>query len=163
MKHPTTDPRAEDNIIFLSDAQKADLKEAFELFDHEGVGLIANKDLKIAIRALGFEPTKEEVDAMIATVDTEGAGMLSYGNFLDVMTKKMSEKDEHEEIMKAFKLFDDDQKNAISFKNLKRVSTELGENLTDEELHEMIREADLSGDGKVTANEFVKIMKRTNI
>ena len=62
------------------------------------------------------------------------AGQIDFNDFLTMMTLKMSEKDSKEEILKAFRLFDDDETGKISFKNLKRVAKELGENLTDEEL-----------------------------
>ncbi|KAB0376565.1 hypothetical protein FD755_011009 [Muntiacus reevesi] len=64
------------------------------------------------------------------------------------MTQKMSEKDTKEEILKAFKLFDDDETGKISFKNLKRVAKEL---------------ADRDGDGEVNEQEFLRIMKKTSL
>jgi centrin-1 len=75
---------------------------------------------------------------MIAEIDKDGSGKLSYNDFLSLMSIKMAEKDTKEEILKAFRLFDDDDTGTISFKNLKRVAKELGENLTDEELQEMM-------------------------
>ena len=51
----------------------------------------------------------------------------------------------------------------ISFKNLKRVAKELGEKLTDEELQEMIDEADRDNDGEINQDEFLRIMKKTNL
>ena len=51
----------------------------------------------------------------------------------------------------------------ISYKNLKRVAKELGENLTDEELQEMIDEADRDGDGEINQDEFLRIMKKSNL
>ncbi len=74
-----------------------------------------------------------------------------------------SEKDSKEEILKAFRLFDDDETGKITFKNLKRVAKELGENMTDEELQEMIDEADRDGDGEIDESEFLRIMKKTSL
>ena len=37
-------------------------------------GSIDAKELKVAMRALGFEPKKEEIQKMIADVDDDGSG-----------------------------------------------------------------------------------------
>ncbi|NXN89883.1 CETN2 protein, partial [Bombycilla garrulus] len=151
-------PKAE-----LPEEQQREIREAFELFDTDGSGSIDVKELKVAMRALGFEPKKEEIKKMISVIDKEGTGKISFSEFLAVMSQKMAEKDSKEEILKAFKLFDDDETGKISFKNLKRVAKELGENLTDEELQEMIDEADRDGDGEVSEQEFLRIMKKTSL
>jgi len=133
------------------------------LFDTDGSGSIDAKELKVAMRALGFEPKKEEIKKMIADLDTEGNGVIEYNDFLDLMTVKMAERDPMEEMTKAFRLFDEDDTGKISFKNLKRVAKELGENMTDEEIQEMIDEADRDGDGEICEEEFFRIMKKTNL
>uniref|UniRef100_A0A3B3SZQ1 Centrin 1 n=1 Tax=Paramormyrops kingsleyae TaxID=1676925 RepID=A0A3B3SZQ1_9TELE len=147
----------------LTEELKQEIREAFELFDTEGSGHIDVKELKVAMRALGFEPKKEEIKRMVSEVDKDGTGKIDFNDFLTVMTQKMAEKDSKEEILKAFRLFDDDETGKISFRNLKRVAKELGENLTDEELQEMIEEADRDGDGEVNQQEFLRIMKKTSL
>ncbi|OWF37243.1 Centrin-1 [Mizuhopecten yessoensis] len=147
----------------LTEEQKQEIREAFDLFDTDGSGTIDAKELKVAMRALGFEPKKEEIKKMISDIDREGTGTIDFNEFLMLMTQKMSEKDVKEEILKAFRLFDDDDTGKISFKNLKRVAKELGESLTDEELQEMIDEADRDGDGEINETEFLKIMKKTSL
>ncbi|EPQ04884.1 centrin-1 [Myotis yumanensis] len=147
----------------LTEDQKQEVREAFDLFDADGSGTIDVKELKVAMRALGFEPKKEEMKKMVSEVDKEGTGRISFDDFLAVMTQKMAEKDTKEEILRAFRLFDDDETGKISFRNLKRVANELGENLNDEELQEMINEADRDGDGEVNEEEFLRIMQKTNL
>lgn len=100
---------------------------------------------------------------MIAEVDKDGSGTIDYEEFLTMMTVKMGERDSKEEMMKAFRLFDDDETGKVSFRNLKRVAKELGEKMADEELQEMIDEADMDGDGEVSQDEFLRIMKKTNL
>merc|ERR1712216_973344 len=139
-----------------------EIKEAFDLFDTDGSGEIDSKELKVAMRALGFEPKKEEIQKVISDVDDDGSGTIEYEEFLKMMTHKILNRDPKDEILKAFRLFDDDETGKISFKNLKRVAKELGERMTDE-LQEMIDEADRDGDGEVNEEEFLRIMKKTNL
>merc|ERR1712050_615433 len=109
------------------------------------------------------EPKKEEIQKMISEVDDDGSGTIGYEEFLKMMTHKILNRDPKDEILKAFRLFDDDETGKISFKNLKRVAKDLGERMADEELQEMIDEADRDGDGEVNEEEFLRIMKKTNL
>merc|ERR1712144_156032 len=147
----------------LSEEQKQEIREAFDLFDTDGSGAIDAKELKVAMRALGFEPKKDEIRKMISDIDKDGDGTIDFDEFMMMMTAKMAEKDSREEIVKAFRLFDDDETGKISFKNLKRVAKELGETMTDEELQEMVDEADRDGDGEINEEEFLRIMKKTSL
>ena len=61
----------------------------------------------------------------------------------------MKDTDSEEEIKEAFRVFDKDGNGFISAAELRHVMTNLGEKLTDEEVDEMIREADVDGDGQV--------------
>ena len=115
------------------------------------------------MRALGFECKRDEIKKMIADVDQNGSGVIDYNEFLDMMTQKMAERDPREEMIKAFRLFDDDETGKITFRNLKRVAKELGENMTDDEINEMIEEADRDGDGEISEEEFMRIMRKTNL
>ena len=118
----------------LTEEQRQEIKEAFDLFDTDGSGNIDQKELKVAMRALGFDVKKQEVLNLMKEYDREGAGQIEYHDFLEIMTTKIGERDPVEEILKAFKLFDEDNTGKISLRNLRRVARELGENLSDDEL-----------------------------
>jgi calmodulin len=74
-----------------------------------------------------------------------------------MMARKMKDTDSEEEIREAFRVFDKDGNGFISAAELRHVMTNLGEKLTDEEVDEMIREADIDGDGQVNyEGEFIQ-------
>lgn len=162
-KIPKKKPKEFKPTFDLSLEQKIDIKKAFDLFDTECTGFIEVKELRVAIRALGFEPTKDDIRNMMEEIDKDKSGRIAFNDFLFIMRKKMAEKDTKQELMKSFSFFDDDHTGSISFDNLKRVARELGENLTDEELQEMIDEADLDNDGEVSSEEFLSVLRKTNL
>lgn len=41
------------------------------------------------MRALGFEPKKEEIKKMISDIDKDGSGTIDFQEFLEMMTAKM--------------------------------------------------------------------------
>merc|ERR1712183_388536 len=100
----------------LSDEQMDEIREAFSLFDSDASGAIDVRELKAAMRALGFEVKNEELKKMVTDVDTDGSGCIEFGELLEMMTGKMGEKDSREDIEKVFKFFDDDNTNKISFR-----------------------------------------------
>ena len=64
---------------------------------------------------------------------------------------------------KAFKLFADERTGKITLASLKKVAGDIGEKMSEEELQEMIDEADRNGDGEITEDDFIRIMKKTNL
>lgn len=147
----------------LTDEQKLEIREAFDLFDTDKSGSIDYHELKVAMRALGFDVRKAEVLKLMKEYDRNQTGQIEYPDFVDIMTQKISERDPEEEIKNAFSLFDDDQTGGISVKNLRRVARELGETMSDDELQAMIDEFDRNGDGVIDEAEFLAIMKQTSL
>merc|ERR1719460_2715388 len=99
-------------------------------------------DIIFAMKALGCEPKAGEIEKMISDVDDDGSGEIGYPEFLQMMTHKILNKDPKDDMLKAFRLFDDDQTGSVSFKNLKRVAKESNQMLDDAELQEMMDDAD---------------------
>ena len=129
------------------------------LYSHTAASLsLSHTELKVAMRAMGFEPKREEVRRMIAESDRDGTGTISFDTFQAVMSTKMHARDPKEEAVKAFRLFDDDETGTISLKNLRRVAKELGENMTDDELQEVIDFCDKDGRGEILLDDFCAVL-----
>lgn len=110
--------------------------------------------------SLGFEAKSNAIFQMISDLDADGNGTIDFGEWLSLMTKRVNDKDSRANINKIFALYDDERTGFISAKNLRRVAQELGENITDEEIDELIVRADLDQDGLISEDEFYTIVTR---
>jgi calmodulin len=142
----------------LSEEKIAEFRAAFELFDKDRDGKITAKELGTVMRNLGQNPTEMELKEMIDEVDLDGNGTIDFKEFLGLMVRKMKDCDTEEELLEAFKVFDRDGNGFITSNELRHVMSNLGESMTPEEVDEMIKEADLDGDGQINYEEFVRMM-----
>ena len=126
----------------LGDDELAELKEAFTVFDLQNNGALNARELKAAIRALGFEFSKDEIRAMIFDIGKEPHDLMKFDDFCEMMRDRMDQRNSKEAVARVFALFDTEGTGRITFRDLKRVSQEIGENLADDEIRELIAEAD---------------------
>ena len=73
---------------------------------------------------IALTQTKSESETISDVVD-DGSGTIEYEEFLEMMTHKILNRDPTDKILKAFRLFEDDETGKISFKNLKRAAKDL--------------------------------------
>ncbi len=64
---------------------------------------------------------------------------------------------------KAFYMICEENSDKITIESLRNVAKELGEVMFDEEFQVMIEGADTDGDGVIDEEDFIKMMKRTNL
>ena len=144
----------------FSDEQKKDLLTAFNIFDKDGTGNIDIKDLKVILNALGFEPQEDEIKKLLSDINRSdeeetnkkgfSAHTIDWNEFLSIMSAKLAESEEIEQLKVGFHNFCDesaekiDGKKCITLKSLREMAETLGEEMRDEELKEMLIEANPS-------------------
>merc|ERR1719149_66521 len=133
----------------LTEEQIAEFKEAFSLFDKDGDGTITTKELGTVMRSLGQNPTEAELQDMINEVDADGNGTIDFPEFCTLMARKMKDTDSEEDLIEAFRIFDRNGDGTISAAELRKVLSNLGDKLQDEEIDDMIREADVDDSSSI--------------
>jgi len=135
-----------------------EMKEAFLLFDKNGDGFISAKELGVLMRAMGRNPTEDEIMQIMNEIDVDHNGKLDFSEFTIMMREKLQGEDMEEEIRQAFRVFDRNGDGFISKSEFKHCMMHFGEQFTDEEVEEMIAEADSNNDGKIDYEEFSKMI-----
>ncbi|KAF7285788.1 hypothetical protein GWI33_009971 [Rhynchophorus ferrugineus] len=151
----------------VSKSQMKEFREAFRLFDKDGDGSITKEELGRVMRSLGQFARTEELQQMLQEVDIDGDGNVSFEEFLDIAwsagagtgaDQVLSREEEEKELRDAFRVFDKHNRGYITASDLRAVLQCLGEDLSEEEIEDMIKEVDVDGDGRIDFYEFVNAL-----
>ncbi|UJR13845.1 hypothetical protein I4U23_000856 [Adineta vaga] len=144
----------------FSEDQIAVFEESFSLLDRDGDGSISNSEIHSLMNSLGYSPSHEDISSVISKVDIDGDGSVDFDEFLIMMQRRKSTGGSGMELEKVFNVFDKNKDGFIDKNELYDMLVRLGEHITEDDVIEMIGEADcLDHDGKVSYEEFKAILQ----
>lgn len=130
--------------------QLADFKEAFAQIDLDRDGIISGVELGSLLRQFGQNPTEQDLAALAPM------GTVTMDRFLEIMSSSSSSLETEADIVRAFRVFDRTNSGYITNTEFRKAMTAYGEKLTDEEVDDILREADSSGTGRINYKQFAR-------
>merc|ERR1711860_427091 len=138
------------------------LKVCFDLFDTKKQEFLSADDLNEIMRAMGFRPSKEELQELLEEIDEDGSGEIEFGEFCQLCATFLVEDPDIEtmkrELKDAFRIYDKEGLGYITTETLRGLIGELLAPLTDEELDGILEELDEDGSGSMDFDEFCEMM-----
>jgi len=149
-------------FIFQDSIPECQLEEYFEAFNHfdkDNSGHITTKGLGTLVKSLGENPTENELQRIINTVDIDGNGMMDFQEFVKLMFTRNQFGMEINEAKEAFRIFDVDDRGYVLTSELRQAFSRLEENISESELDEILEDKCQAGNRKISFEEFKKMMR----
>lgn len=141
----------------MSESEIGELASMFHKLDKNGDGVLTFEEMQAGLSEMSDKAAKE-IQAVIDSIDTDKSGTINYTEFI-AATMERSVYLKEEKLWSAFKMFDKDGNGKISAIELRDVLGADDQFKTDLKTYEqMIKEADLNGDGEIDYSEFIKMM-----
>ncbi|XP_078671421.1 neo-calmodulin-like [Branchiostoma floridae x Branchiostoma belcheri] len=163
--HSATPTHSDSFFAGLSESQVQEYREAFKLFDKDGDGTITVEELGTVLHDLGQFSSEEDLNELLHDLDADGNLTIDFEDFVVILSSIIKEEndeddevlaeDDEKDLREAFSLFDKAGDGFIDASDLRQILSCFGQDLTDEEVDEMMCEIDLDGNGKIDYEEFV--------
>lgn len=144
----------------LTPLQQQEIDAAFEKFDSNKSGTIDRHELRVALKAMGFDLPKQDVMAILEEYDPQGQE-LNRENFTKAIASLMAKRNPKEEIKKSFTLFDANGDRKIDVNDLTSIIRTTGLSIDPKTIQEMISEFAQEGKDYISLDDFMEIMNPT--
>lgn len=142
----------------LTEEQIEKYKQAFSPFDLYNTGTILIQDLAYVFLSLGQSRSEAELQDMVNEIECDGTGIIHFCDFLSLVgICRLRDTDDTEELLEAFKNVDLQGSGFIKEADFRIVIASLEVTLTQEEIDEIVREAEKSNDGEINYSDALKV------
>lgn len=141
----------------LSEDVKEEYKELFGLFDKEETGKLESSMVGTMLRACGLNPSEAEVEELTKKADPKGSGSFDVASFLSIMDGHGIRNDSQDDVIEAFRVFDNEGKGKIPATELRAILVNMGEKMSEEDADAAIAAATVEG-GKIDYEEYVSML-----
>lgn len=142
----------------LSEEQLANFNLQFLLLDHDSDGIIPISDLGRFLRSTGFYPTSSDLRALASILDPNNTGIVKLEDILATTEALEPFKLSDVAVREAFKALDEDQDGYMTAAQLRHILTNLGEQLSNEEADEVLRDALVDGDSQINIDDLITML-----
>ena len=145
----------------LTEQEICELHEAFNIFDVESDGSITVNQLVMLMKALKQSLNKNELENILNEFNIKEDGRIYFNQFLKIMAKRLKniKEDEDKYLKNLFSNLDRNNNGLISIHEIRYIVTHSKENISENDIETIMTEADTDGDGLISFEEFMMIMK----
>ena len=142
----------------FDDDKLKECKIVFDMFDKDKDGLISIKQLGDIMRILGAAPSKIELDNLIYNLESNNNNLISFDNFIILLKNKLENQYTEEDIINEFRKLDKNGNGKITESDLRNLMSKYENPLSNEEIEEIIQEANVDSNGEIDYVNFTKIL-----
>ena len=136
--------------------KEQEIKSIFEKYDSNKDGFVNSSELANIIKSINTDVSDEELLELLQEIDLEVNGEINFEKFVSIVNRREYDVDTEEELLNAFKIFDKEGNGLINLNELKNIMLKVGKNLSESEIDEMLRDADIDMDGFINYEEFIR-------
>ncbi|KAJ7357784.1 hypothetical protein OS493_023261 [Desmophyllum pertusum] len=140
----------------LSQDEILEYLEVFQYFGQDKNGRISTKQLRIAMRMVGLNPTDNQIQTLINEKEYDGDGFIIFSDFIKTM-EEYKKCDDTDDLVMAFSVFDPENKGFVEAKELKKTLLRL-KGIAKEEIEDVLEAANLEDDRRIYFEEFSRLL-----
>ena len=134
------------------------IQKAFNLFEDKN-GYMNMNNLVIAMKELKLDESEPVIYDLMAELESENKGSLTYDDFVDKLTEKLGDRESQKSTERSYELLVQDPNKTLNYETLKKVAEQIGDKTPDEDLQRLIKNGASNGTD-IPYEEFHSIMTK---